>query len=63
MNLDRNVIPAPKNVFDILAKMRDGAFDIDYEEIRKVANKPNYKQSLNDHFPDLPCEWTSPDQV
>jgi len=36
MNLDRNIIPAPKNVFDILAKMRDGAFDIDYEEIRKT---------------------------
>ena len=36
MSLDRNIIPAPKNVFDILAKMRDGAFDIDYEEIRKV---------------------------
>jgi len=36
MSLDRNIIPAPKNVFDILAKMRDGAFDIDYEEIRKT---------------------------
>jgi len=36
MNLDRNLIPAPKNVFDILAKMRKGAFDIDYEEIKKT---------------------------
>jgi len=36
MKLDRNLIPAPKNVFDILAKMRQGAFDIDYEEIRKT---------------------------
>lgn len=35
MGLDRNLIPAPKNVFDILLKMREGDFDIDYEEIRK----------------------------
>lgn len=36
MGLDRNLIPAPKNVFDILLKMREGDFDIDYEEIRKT---------------------------
>jgi hypothetical protein len=36
MNLDRNLIPAPKNVFDILLKMREGDFDVDYEEIRKT---------------------------
>lgn len=36
MSLDRNLIPAPKNVFDILVKMREGDFDIDYEEIRKT---------------------------
>jgi len=36
MNLDRNLIPAPKNVFEILLKMREGDFDVDYEEIRKT---------------------------
>jgi len=36
MNLDRTLIPAPKNVFEILLKMREGDFDVDYEEIRKT---------------------------
>jgi len=36
MGLDRALIPAPKNVYDILLKMREGDFDIDYEEIRKT---------------------------
>jgi len=35
MKLDRNLIPAPRSIYEILAKMRNGAFDIDYEEIRK----------------------------
>ena len=36
MKLDRTLIPAPRSIYEILAKMRNGAFDIDYEEIRKV---------------------------
>ena len=49
MALDRALIPAPKvpyfvgfllnppqSVYDILLRMREGDFDIDYEEIRKV---------------------------
>lgn len=35
MKLDRTLIPAPRSIYEILAKMRNGAFDIDYEEIRK----------------------------
>jgi hypothetical protein len=35
MGLDRSLIPAPKSVYDILLRMREGDFDIDYEEIRK----------------------------
>jgi len=35
MALDRALIPAPKSVYDILLRMREGDFDIDYEEIRK----------------------------
>jgi len=36
MRLDRSLIPAPRNVFDILSRMRSGEFDIDYEEIRRT---------------------------
>ena len=39
MKLDRNLIPAPRSIYEILAKMRNGAFDIDYEEIRKVGRE------------------------
>jgi len=35
MKLDRSIIPAPRSIYEILAKMRNGAFDIDYQEIRK----------------------------
>jgi len=35
MKLDRSIIPAPRSIYEILSKMRNGAFDIDYEEIRK----------------------------
>jgi hypothetical protein len=33
--LDRTVISPPRNIFDIFTKMRDGTFDVDYEEIRQ----------------------------
>lgn len=33
--LDRTVISPPRNIFDIFSKMRDGTFDVDYEEIRQ----------------------------
>ena len=39
MRLDRNLIPAPRSIYEILAKMRNGAFDVDYEEIRKVGQQ------------------------
>merc|ERR1719470_772054 len=46
----------PKNVFDILAKMRDGAFDIDYEEIRKTyhVNGPALTQFDSSHGSFIP---------
>lgn len=36
MSLDRTLIPTPRSVYDILQKMKQGKFDIEYEEIRKT---------------------------
>jgi len=36
MGLDRINIPPPQDIFDVLMRMRQGDFDIDYEEIRKT---------------------------
>ena len=35
----------PQNVYDILLKMREGDFDIDYEEIRKVGSKDTVRST------------------
>ena len=36
MKLDRNIIPKPRNIFDYLNKEREGVYEVDYEEIKKV---------------------------
>jgi len=34
-NLDRTVIPAPRSLFDIILKMKQGVYDVNIQEIRK----------------------------
>jgi len=34
-NLDRTLIPPPRNMFDMIQKMRHGVYDVDFQEIRK----------------------------
>ena len=48
MKLDRTLIPAPRSIYEILAKMRNGAFDIDYEEIRKVLRHDKFERKVDD---------------
>ena len=38
MKLDRDIIPQPDNFYDYLNKRRQGAYNLDYEEIKKVNN-------------------------
>jgi hypothetical protein len=48
--LDRNVIPPPTSIFDILRKMRDGVFDVDYDEIRQTYRIAGPQIEMMDNF-------------
>ena len=34
MPLDRDEIPRPRNIFDMLNNMKDGAYEVDFEEVK-----------------------------
>merc|ERR1719154_104470 len=43
MNLDRNIIPKPRNLFDYLSNEKMGLYDMNYEEVKKfykIAGEP-----------------------
>ena len=42
MKLDRNLIAKPRNILDYLNKERDGVYDLNYEEVKKVSNNRKY---------------------
>jgi integral membrane protein 2B len=53
LNLDRTLIPPPRNMFDMIEKMKNGVYNINFQEIKKNYRRQNTELTSLEGFGNL----------